>query len=365
MLKVTTIASGDLWAGAEVMIWQLIGQLRRYRDVELSVLLLNENRLAAEIRSLGVHVDIIDESKHTFIPLFWKTRNLIKSNAPDIIHAHRYKENLLAFLAGGVGNKAVLITTQHGMSESTVRQGIGARIKSRINQYLLGHQFNSLVGVSKNISGFFINDCRANPKNVCILHNGIKLPPYQLPTTRQYSVAGSAGRFFPVKDYTLLVEIAKCVTNRDKNIRFEIAGDGPERPKLETQISKYSLDGAFHLRGHQHDMAPFYRGLDIYINTSVHEGIPMSILEAMSHGLPVVAPKVGGIVEIIDDGIDGFLIPTRKPEDFAEKILLLQNFELRMKMGLAARKKVEQRFSAEHMAQQYYELYRQLAERPS
>jgi L-malate glycosyltransferase len=106
-------------------------------------------------------------------------------------------------------------------------------------------------------------------------------------------------------------------------------------------------------------MNSFYQGLDVYLNTSVHEGIPMTILEALSHGLPVIAPAVGGIVEIIDDGKEGFLIDSRNPHEFAEKCLLLkENRELREKMSRAAREKAEQTFSAKNMAERYYQLYR-------
>ena len=98
------------------------------------------------------------------------------------------------------------------------------------------------------------------------------------------------------------------------------------------------MSSCFFLKGHQHDMASFYRGLDLYINTSIHEGIPMTILEALAHGLPVIAPAVGGIVEIIEDGKDGFLIDSRDPCRFAEKcLLLMENCELRKTMAKAAR----------------------------
>ena len=84
-----------------------------------------------------------------------------------------------------------------------------------------------------------------------------------------------------------------------------MAGEGPERSKLQALIQQYGLNETFVLQGHLDDRLPFYRSLDLYLNTSVHEGIPMSILEAMAHGIPVVAPNVGGIGEVInnEDGL--------------------------------------------------------------
>ena len=159
-----------------------------------------------------------------------------------------------------------------------------------------------------------------------------------------------------------MVEIARTVAATGaEDVRFELAGDGPERPALEAMVKRHGLDAGFILKGHQDDMESFYRGLDIYINTSVHEGIPMTILEALAHGLPVIAPAVGGIVEIIEDGKEGFLIDGRSTGDFAEKCLFLKdNSQERDRMARAAREKAERAFSAEGMAERYYRLYRQM-----
>jgi len=171
-------------------------------------------------------------------------------------------------------------------------------------------------------------------------------------------VIGSAGRLCPVKDYPFMIEIAKAVKEETKHIKFHLAGEGPERSKLQAIIQQYNLNETFVLKGHVENMPPFYRSLDLYLNTSVHEGIPMSILEAMAHGLPLVAPDVGGIGEVVDNGEDGCLIDIRDTKAFAEKCFLLyENKQLRRRMARAAREKVVKSFSIENMAAQYHELY--------
>lgn len=156
-----------------------------------------------------------------------------------------------------------------------------------------------------------------------------------------------------------MVEIACEVVSADRqDVHFELAGDGAERTVIEAMIQNYGLQDRFILKGHQDDMDAFYGGIDIYLNTSVHEGIPMTILEALARGIPVVAPAVGGIGEIITDGVEGFLVKSRDPDAFAEKCLLLrENRELRENMSKAARGRAEQAFSAESMAEKYYRLY--------
>ena len=128
--------------------------------------------------------------------------------------------------------------------------------------------------------------------------------------------------------------------------------------RIRDSIAKYGLERRFLLKGFIADIDEFYEGLDAYINTSIHEGIPMSVLEAMALGVPTIAPRVGGLAEIVTDGIDGFLIDRRDPALFAEKCLALcLDVKQRKNMAQAARTKVVERFSVDRMVTGYLELY--------
>lgn len=359
MLKVCHLISGDLWAGAEVMAFNLLRELRKYPDLDLSVIILNESRLAEELRSLKMAIRVLDERRESFPKIALEVRAFMRQGVPHVIHSHRYKENIVAFFAKGGG--ARMVATQHGMPETGHgSSGAASRLVAGVNSYLLSRRFDRVVGVSSNIQDHFLSR-GTRPDRLCVIHNGIELPELHPRAPRPAIVVGSAGRFFPVKDYPLMVETARIVSEKKAAVRFELAGEGPERDRLEKRIAAYGLSKLFRLCGHIIEMGGFYTGLDVYLNTSLHEGIPMSILEAMAHGLPVIAPKVGGIAEIIEDGVEGFLVSSRNPEDFAEQCVRLQNTELRQRMGRAARAKIERAFSAETMAQQYRRVYHELA----
>jgi len=362
-LRVCHLISGDLWAGAEVMSWNLLRKLHERSDLEISIILMNEGRLAEELRTLGLPVQVIDERNVPFHKLLLATRAFLREKSPQVIHSHRYKENILAFLGRSSGVNSRLVATEHGVPESNYGDfRMEGRIITRLDRILLARQFDRLVTVSYEIRDRFIGQYGFSSTKVSVIHNGIELPGEITPARFGSSiVAGSAGRLFPVKDYLLMVEIARVVAARKAPLRFELAGEGPERGRLEERLAESGLRESFRLCGQVEDMAGFYSGLDFYLNTSINEGIPMTILEAMAHGMPVVAPKVGGISEIIEDGVEGFLVPTRDPNAFAEKCLSLQNAELRVQMGRAARAKVESCFSDDLMARQYYQLYRELA----
>jgi glycosyltransferase involved in cell wall biosynthesis len=305
---------------------------------------------------------VIDERGQYFFTLLREVRAFIRSQSPKVIHSHRYKENILACFSRKMGKTARLIATQHGMPETGHgNSGAAGCLAARLNRYLLANHFDQLVGVSFDIQKRFIQELGFRKEKVSVIHNGIELPELRGFKRSGPMVVGSAGRLFAVKDFPLMIAAALIAVGSKAGLRFEIAGEGPERAHLEELIAACGVGDHFALRGHVVDMQRFYADLDVYMNTSIHEGIPMSILEAMAHGVPVIAPHVGGIVEIIDDGVDGFLVSGRKPQDFAERCIRLQDLELRKRMGQAARDKVKRLFSAEQMAHQYHRLYHELA----
>jgi glycosyltransferase involved in cell wall biosynthesis len=364
MIHVCHIISGDLWAGAEVMDYCLLKNLKRYKDLGLSAILLNEGRLADEIRRLGIPVDVVDETRRSFIQLIRDTRRILDWRSPRIVHSHRYKENILAFLSSKNKNSIHLVSTQHGMPES-----IGANrnpkymLLHKLNISLFMKSFKRVIAVSGDIQDILINKYGFPGNKITVIHNGTDIPEESpIKRERDIFIIGSMGRMFPVKDYPLMVEIAREVYRETDKIRFELAGDGPDMARVTDLLERYRLGDIFVLRGFVEDLTGFYQGLDIYLNTSLHEGIPMSVLEAMSHGIPVIAPNVGGLKEMIKDGNEGYLVDGRDPKAFARKCLRLYGDRLlRQSMGSSARKKVEKEFTNDGMAREYYRLYLDVA----
>lgn len=356
------IISGDLWAGAEVMACHLLKRLHVEPGFKISIVLLNHGRLESELTEAGLQVFVVEEAKFSFFQLRNNIRKLFANLAPDVIHSHRYKENVLAFLSTCGCSKSRLVTTQHGLPETYNRSlMLSDRFKQGVNFLILKYFYSTVVAVSRDILTYFLNDKGFSLRRVCVIQNGVLISQHlsSSPDAKSF-IVGSSGRLFPVKDYPLMVEIARAVVPKG-DIHFALAGDGPERSKLEDGIDFASLQSSFKLLGHLDDMDPFYAGLSVYINTSVHEGIPMTILEAMARGLPIIAPRVGGIPEVVDDGVQGFLIDGRDPQAFAEKIMLLyKDRELWQRMSVAAREKAERCFSVERMAQGYLDIYRKL-----
>lgn len=161
-----------------------------------------------------------------------------------------------------------------------------------------------------------------------------------------------------MKDFNLFIDVAACVLQEESNVRFRILGDGPLKQRLAERVRELGLVDTVALEGYREDAHGFYREIDIYLNTSIHEGLPLSILEAMAKGRPVVAPMVGGIPEVIKNGQEGFLIESRDSKEFAEKCLLLvRDRQLMESMGRNAHKTIQEKFSSARMIHAYGKLY--------
>ena len=346
------------------MIYQLLKGLQEFEDISNRLILLNEGRLSEAIRGLGIRVRVADERNHSFINLLRILRTILREEKPHIVHSHGYKVNFLSYLISKSIKSVKLVATQHGMPNAPGRRfNPRNQLKSRLNLFLLSRYFHRVVGVSEEIKAALVRQYRFPENKTRVIHNGIEIPRLMADREKDdYFVIGSSGRLFPIKNYDLLIEVARAVTKKTDRVYFELAGNGPEMARLKALASEYRLGDVFSFKGHLDDISPFYRGLDVYLNTSIHEGIPMSVLEAMAHKLPVIAPRIGGLPEIIDDGVQGYLLKERDPAAYAEKcILLYENKSLRQRMSEAAREKVEQMFSVKKMAQNYSHLYIDLA----
>ncbi|MDN3513892.1 MAG: glycosyltransferase family 4 protein [Candidatus Brocadia sp.] len=195
-------------------------------------------------------------------------------------------------------------------------------------------------------------------KKIKVIYNPVKLPIY----TREYNnlntvkilLMGKLGKGKGVYD---LLDISKDIIVQFKNIKFVLCGDG-EVEKVKTIVAENGLMQYFEIPGWITDKEKYFKEANIYVLPSYNEGLPMSILEAASYGLPVISTPVGGIGEVIEDDADGFLINPGDTEALKEKILLLVNsVELRTRMGREALRIVKEKFEVNKIVEQLNNIY--------
>lgn len=360
-IRLLHIISGDLWAGAESMAYQLLSGLNRLAGIDLHLIILNKGRLESSCRQAGIKCHLIDEKKVPFSNIAFTAIRIAGRIKPHIIHSHRYKENILAALVSFFSGPSKLVATQHGRTESD-KDRFPKNFTGKLNHAFLRGNFSKVVAVSNDTAAYLQQECGLKKKGVTVISNGITLPSMTRPVkkngdSRPFTV-GSAGRLFPVKRFDTFIEIARKVCHVRPEVRFLIAGGGPERQKLEALIRRYGLQKKIRLLGHLDDIQAFYSKLDLYINTSAHEGAPMTILEAMATGLPVMVFDVAGLKEMIVDGCEGFIIPEGQNDLFASRIVELTKHPEQLNvLGTRARRKIAARYSETKMVKDYQAFY--------
>ncbi|KPK75376.1 MAG: hypothetical protein AMJ89_04645 [candidate division Zixibacteria bacterium SM23_73] len=370
-IKVCHLISGDLWAGAEAQITILLSQLAKEKHLENFALIYNRGKLAEELKRLNISFHILEEKENNPMKLFIKTYRWLKHQEVDLIHTHRYKENIIGSLAARMGGIQHIVRTYHGMPEPF--EGF-KNIKYKF--YILLDYLISKLLVKKIITASFdIKEKlsqRLGEKKVTSIPNSVNLDSLKIEKAprrvRQMlgvgddcTIIGSAGRLVPIKGYQVFLKAAQLIKQRESKVKFLIVGDGPEKSNLEKLSDELKISEDFLFPGYREDIQDIINVMDIFVLTSFHEGIPMVLLEAMGLEKPIVATKVGGIPEVITDQISGALIEPNDPEDLAQKSLyLLQEREIREKMGSEAKRRIEESFTAERMAQRVLEIYQSM-----
>lgn len=370
-LQVCHVAVGDLWAGAEVQLKVLLSKLVQKPEFNLSVILFNRGRLGEEIESLGIPVTVFPETEWGSARIFIELVREFKKTNIRIIHTHKYKDTILAAPAAKLCGIPHVVRTVHGLREpfeglQAFKMSLYESIERTVHRLCV----NSIIGVSSQIERRYRAE-GAVSRVVCI-RNGIDLDgrPTQVDRNRirrdlgvdmGICLIGTVGRLTPVKGLTYLLQSVSILLRQRANVRLLIVGDGVIRKDLEAQARDLGIGENVVFLGHREDTDELLQALDIFVLPSLNEGIPMALLEAMAASRAVVASRVGGIPEIVEDGVDGILVEPMNSTQLAENCgRLIESPEIAMKMGEQARKRVVQEFSATAMADRVAGLYKEL-----
>jgi len=175
---------------------------------------------------------------------------------------------------------------------------------------------------------------------------------------------GAVGRMVEAKDYATLMRAFSRALEMGVKAELIFLGDGPDRPLLEAQAVAMGVSGAVHFPGLQANVAEWLASFDFVAFSSIREGVPVAMLEAMAFGLPVVATRVGGIPEVITDGRDGILVECRCPEELAGAIArVARDVNLRKAIGKQGRERVASLCSREAICRRYEQLFKELLAR--
>ncbi len=367
-LSICHVAIGDLWAGAEVQLRTLLAQLVQRPEFDLSVVLLNGGRLANEIEALGVPVCVLPEDHWGPIKIF---RGLIKEfrrMRPQLVHTHKYKDTILAAPAAKYCNVPHVVRTIHGLSEpfrgwQAIKMGLYELAERAVHRCCT----DAIIGVSAQIASRY--ESRNHHSRVVCVHNGVEIGVGRSEKYRERvrsdlrigpetCLIGTIGRLTPVKGISYLLQAVRLLVQQEQNIKLLLVGDGPMRDTLEQESRDLGIAETVVFLGHREDTRELIRAVDIFVLPSLSEGIPMALLEAMAASRAVIASRVGGIPEVIRDGVEGILVEPKDVSALVEGCLrLLRSSDKAKELGDSARRRVDRSFSAESMAGAVRSLY--------
>lgn len=373
-IKVCHLISGDLWAGPEVQVHSLLVSLRGVPYLDISVITLNEGKLAENLRQSGFEVRVIEESKHTFFKILGLLKKELKGKEIDILHTHRYKENVLGGMIKRRCKIKRLVQTVHGLSEPfTGIRKLKIHLYSKLNQYFTRNYFDKVVTVSFDMQTKLSRIIAAD--KLITIHNAIDITRLKIERTKDevkqelgiskdHPIIGSVGRMVPIKGYDVFLKAAQLILEVRPQTRFILAGDGPLKSKLERKATNMGLESAVRFIGFRNDISEIINCFDIFVVSSYYEGIPIVLLEAMALNKATVATRVGGIKEIIEDSVSGFLVESGDFESIASICMrLLDNAQIRGKVEIEGKKRIAEEFSVEIQKERVLKLYNELMNR--
>ncbi len=308
----------------------------------------------------GVSFFPIDMSRKVNFITIGHLSRLISQNRIDIVHSMGARADFFARLAcRKMPSKAVLCTVAmliEGYDVGSLRKAvykIADRYSARyVTQY---------IAVSKALKDRLIEECGIPADKISVIYNGVELDQYNpnlcapdevcrsLGITDDYPVIGTIGRLVYQKGFSYFLEAAKRVWSERRQVRFVIVGHGPEEAKLKSLAESLGISHVCTFAGLRFDTARLLSVFNVFVLSSVLEGLPRVVIEAMAMGRPIVATDIDGVREEIRHNETGILVPPEDPIAFAEAILsLLDDREKAGRLGRQARKDAEEMFDLRH-----------------
>jgi len=362
MLLIVTLSE---WAGAQHVVFLLAQQLMT--KYEVTVACAPGGVLVTKLLEEGVHVVTVNGFRRNPNPwhdvrAILSLFRLMKTKHFDLVHAHSTKAGLLGRLAARLAGVPVVFFTAHGWA-FTEGRGFWKRWGLALVERVMARSTDKIICVSEHDRQLALRFRVGDPTKLVTIHNGLDPALWRVtnkksvrPQLENALVITMVARLAKQKDQLTLLEAIRLLPANC--CKVVLVGDGPMRTEIERFIEKHQLGDHVQLLGARTDVEKILAATDIFALSSRWEGLPLTIIEAMLSELPIVTTRVGGVAELIEDGVTGFLVPPQNPKALAVALgKLVNDASLRLKMGHRGKKHVLRHFTLERMMAQTEDLY--------
>ncbi len=351
--------------GAEKMLVNLLQSVDK-TDFRYSVLCLGmEGELASEVRASGVQVKVYKVRFRNFLRDIRYLASWFRSQNVQVIHSHMYYATLWSHLAGMLAGVPVRVTTEHG------KELWKNKLQILVGQWLSGRTYRH-IAVSEDIKIIRQTQHGFAPERISVVPNGVPIPiqsdcasarkrvRQEFELEKNQILVGTVGRVVAAKDYLNMVRALELVRQEIPGVHWLQIGDGPLLDQLRQEVAERGLDSAVTFAGRRSDIPDLLGAMDLWVMSSVREGLPVSLLEAMAERLPIVATDVGGIPDAVTHNKSAWLVPAENSNALGGGIIkILQNPSLATELAVAAYDCVVEKYSIQSVSEKVTEIYRE------
>ncbi len=368
------IDSGGLY-GAEIVLFNLVEYTNKtsHKAIILSIgnSEIKDKPIEIEARKRNLPVYPIRFKDGFNINGIRQIKKVIEELNIDIVHSHGYKGNILLGLLPRSSRKFLIISTLHGWTSTKMFSKIWF---NELLEILVLKKIDKVVAVSTNFrKARMLNNLRIKP---CFIPNGVpelkfngslkdSFPDLYNKCKNKFSLL-SIGRLSKEKGYIYLIAALSLLIKKGIDACLVIAGEGDQKDILQSEVKKYNLQTKVHFIGYVESFWRYASDFSVYVIPSLSEGLPMTLLEILQSGVPVLSTNVGEIPNVLDNGKYGVIIPSAKPEKMSEKLCDVYKNPKKYKMiAENARNHVLKHYSIHKTAQLYHNQYEKLLKKIS
>ena len=342
---VHVLPTANVRGTAQVRILASLGRVLDPERYRLRAWFMEEGgqTLPEELAAAGVPSRMVGFRGRTHLVGGWRVARALRADAPALIHLHGGGRSLLWLLHALA--PAMRLAHLH-----TDRSEDGAPLA--LDPLVRG--VHAAIATSRAVAA-------AVPRSTKVIYPGVEISEPKASVKSKPRTIGAASRLEPIKGLSALLEAVAILRGKYPDLVVELAGAGTCEGRLRSLASTLGIESSVNFLGWREDLDTLHRRWRVFVQPSIYEGFGLGALEAMAAGLPVVASATGGLLELVEDGQTGFLVPVGAPEALADRLgRLLEDEVLRARMGEAARRRVEERFTVAQMAAQIEAVYDRL-----
>jgi glycosyltransferase involved in cell wall biosynthesis len=349
--------------GAEIHLLNLIRNLDRNRYSPVVLCIGKNGPIGEEIEKEGVPVTELGLLRkggggRSIVKLL---REFLRREKISLVHSHLYHANYFGRLAA-FRERIPVVCTIHNTYASP-------KLHRRLVNRWLARRTARIIAVSAPVRGDILRYDGVDPSKVIVIPNGVEPGRFDLPLTRvearerlgipaDHFLIGTVGRLEEQKGLQYLVDAVRILREGGKKAFLLVAGSGREEARLREQAIRGGIEDAVFFLGARTDVPELYRAMDVFALSSLWEGGPITLLEAMASGLPVVATPVGFVPEVVRDGVNGFLVPARDPAALANVLWRVrEDPAMAEAAGREGRVTVRERYTHRHLAEKVMAVY--------